>query len=354
VTERVRRVAVVTTSYPRDAGDPAGHFVAAEVEDLVRSGAEVVVIAPAAGRRGGVRSRGAEGGGRGTVRRIEVAAGEAFGFPGALARLRASPIRSVGAARFLLGARSSLRRAGPFDEVIAHWLLPCAWPIAVDAPGALEVVVHGSDAELLLALPRALRDHILASLLARDARFRFVSRALRERLVAVGPPGLAARSSVRPATLAMPDVPGRSAARAALDLGPEETVIVIAGRLLPGKRPLLAVGAATLVPGARVFVVGDGPERSRLEATFPEARLLGALPRPAALTWIAAADLLLSASASEGAPTAIREARQLGVPVVTTPVGDVRDWSVSDPGLTVVTERAAPAEPPGARGRPPR
>jgi len=351
VTERIRRIAVVTTSYPRDAGDPAGHFVAAEVDELVRGGAEVLVIAPAVGPPGKVSSPAEGERGPGTVRRIEIPAGEAFGAPGFLARLRAAPVRSVGATRFLLGARAALQREGPFDEVIAHWLLPCAWPIAVDAPGSLEVVVHGSDAELLLALPRALRHHILAKLLGRDARFRFVSRELRERLIAAGPPGLATRSAVRPATLAMPNVPGRSAARAALDLGPEETVIVIVGRLVPVKRPLLAVGAAVLVPGARVFVIGDGPERARLEATFPQARLLGALPRPAALTWIAAADLLISASASEGAPTVIREARRLGVPVVTTPVGDVRDWSVGDPGLIVVTARAAPAEPPGTRGR---
>jgi hypothetical protein len=77
----------------------------------------------------------------------------------------------------------------------------------------------------------------------------------------------------------MPNVPGRSAARAALDLGHEETVIVIVGRLVPVKRPLLAVGAAVLVPAPGVRDRRRA-ERARLEATFPQARLLGALPRP--------------------------------------------------------------------------
>ncbi len=343
---------MVTTSFPCEPGDPAGHFVAAEVVELARTAAEVVVITPAAaaGRPAG-RRRDAAAPGQERVTVVAVPAGDAFGTPGALARLRASPWRALGAARFLLGARAALRSHGPFDAVIAHWLVPSAWPIAVTAPGTLEVVVHGSDAELLLALPRVLRHRILTALLAREAQFRFVSRALRDRLVAASPPGLAARSTVRPAALAMPDVPARDAARVALGLAPAEAVIAIVGRLVPEKRPFLAVRAATLVPGARVVIVGDGPERPRLEATFPGVTLVGALPRPEALTWIGAADLLLSASLREGAPTVIREARRLGVPVVTTPVGDVAEWAASDPGIVVVTERSPAPNSPGPRSR---
>jgi len=266
-----------------------------------------------------------------------------------MARLRESPVRALGATRFVLGARAALRKRGPFDAVIAHWVVPSGWPIAIDASGTLEVVVHGSDAELLIALPRAVRNRILTALLARQARFRFVSRALRDRLVAAGPPGLDASSTVRPATLAMPDIPERDPARVALGLAPADRVIVIVGRLVPDKRPLLAVGAASLVPGARVIVIGDGPERSRLECAHPGATLVGALPRSEALTWIAAADLLLSASLREGAPTVIREARRLGVPVVTTPVGDVAEWAANDPGIVVVNERSAITGSPGGR-----
>jgi glycosyltransferase involved in cell wall biosynthesis len=48
---------------------------------------------------------------------------------------------------------------------------------------------------------------------------------------------------------------------------------------------------------------------------------------------MAAADLLISASRTEGAPLAIREARALGVPVVSCPAGDLASWARHDGGL---------------------
>ena len=62
------RVAVLTTSYPRHEGDPAGHFVQAEVDALRASGCDVEVFA---------------------------AQGSAFGWPGVVPRLREAPLREV-------------------------------------------------------------------------------------------------------------------------------------------------------------------------------------------------------------------------------------------------------------------
>ena len=57
------------------------------------------------------------------------------------------------------------------------------------------------------------------------------------------------------------------------------------------------------------------------------------MTRPQALAWIAGADKLVHLSEAEGAPTVIREARALGVPVLATPVGDVPLWAASDAGI---------------------
>ena len=71
-------------------------------------------------------------------------------------------------------------------------------------------------------------------------------------------------------------------------------------------------------------------------ATQPTARFLGHLPRHEALAFIAAADRLIHTSESEGAPTVIREARSLGIPVLSTPTGDVARWAQTDPGIEIL------------------
>jgi hypothetical protein len=51
-----------------------------------------------------------------------------------------------------------------------------------------------------------------------------------------------------------------------------------------------------------------------------------------------AADVIVSASEREGAPTVIREARALGTAVWTSAVGDVALWAALDPGIRVLDE----------------
>src|SRR5438132_5293934 len=51
---RSMRVAVLTTSYPRRPGDPAGHFVGAAVERLRARGVDVQVVSPASFRHYGI------------------------------------------------------------------------------------------------------------------------------------------------------------------------------------------------------------------------------------------------------------------------------------------------------------
>jgi teichuronic acid biosynthesis glycosyltransferase TuaC len=301
------RIAVVTTSYPRQAGDPAGHFVQAEVDALRALGHEVFVLCP-------------------------EPSNAAFGFPGVLARIRARPSRTLAALGFALRAALRLRRAAPFDRVIAHWIVPAAVPIALGQRAPIEVVVHGSDLGLLEQLPRPMAGLVLWLLGRRGASFRCVSHELRSRLIRLGGP---AAARVEPCVIDVSAAPTRERARTALGIAEQTELAVVVGRLVPDKRIALALSAATLLP-AEVVVVGDGPELEPARRRFPGVHFTGQLPRPLCLAWIAAADVLISASRREGAPTVLREARALGVPVVSVTAGDLALWAEADPDVHVV------------------
>jgi glycosyltransferase involved in cell wall biosynthesis len=135
---------------------------------------------------------------------------------------------------------------------------------------------------------------------------------------------------------------GRRAARRELGVAETERLLVVAGRLVTGKRARVALGAARLVPRARVVVVGDGPERAALEREFPDTCFVGRVSRARALVWLAAADALVVASREEGAPSVVREARALGTPVVALPAGDLAMWQRNDAGLIVVSASSPP------------
>ncbi|HEY6463527.1 MAG TPA: glycosyltransferase, partial [Polyangiaceae bacterium] len=126
-------------------------------------------------------------------------------------------------------------------------------------------------------------------------------------------------STVRPAALAFPEV-GEAVARKKRELGGARIAVSV-GRLVPSKRvdrAIVHVARAREVDA--LVVVGDGPERPRLEALARshgvDARFVGVVPREESLAWIGAADHVVFASEAEGASTVLREAEALGTRVV--------------------------------------
>ena len=109
-------------------------------------------------------------------------------------------------------------------------------------------------------------------------------------------------------------------------------VAIAVGNLLPVKRIDRFLAALRLArlrsPDLRGVVVGDGPERQRLEATAAE---LGLLPDGIAFLGsrddvpglLRQADMLVLSSEHEGFPNAVLEAMGARLPVVATPCGDV-------------------------------
>ncbi|MEE1834779.1 glycosyltransferase [Streptomyces sp. SP17KL33] len=109
---------------------------------------------------------------------------------------------------------------------------------------------------------------------------------------------------------------------------PAAPLVVCVGRLCrqKGQDVLLAAWEAVLrrVPGARLVLVGDGPEGERLRALAPEGVLFaGAVAN--AVPWYQAADLVVLPSRWEGMALAPLEAMACGRPVVLTEVDGARE-----------------------------
>lgn len=118
----------------------------------------------------------------------------------------------------------------------------------------------------------------------------------------------------------------RAAARAALGLPADGTVVAWVGRLSEEKRPMLAVQAVAELDDGFLVIAGDGPLLSDLtsacERLLPgRHKMLGVVPLLAPL-WTAA-DVVLLTSRTEGIPGVLIEAGLHGVPAVATDVGGV-------------------------------
>jgi glycosyltransferase involved in cell wall biosynthesis len=124
----------------------------------------------------------------------------------------------------------------------------------------------------------------------------------------------------------------RGAMRAKWGFGSTEKVIMFVGRLEIEKDIGFLIESYRIVlrhlPTARLVLVGDGRDRKRLEdlATdlTPQRVLFMGAQKPDCMPEILnCADVLALCSLYEGSPTTVKEALACGVPVVTTPVGDV-------------------------------
>lgn len=262
--------------------------------------------------------------------------GSAFGWPGLVARVREAPWRSAYVTAFLWQTRRALLHYD-YDELVLHWLLAAAlFVVPTEKLARSVIVVHGSDARQLSLLPRPLASGVLARLCAAGARFRCVSYALQAELARLCP-AVAAHSEVLPTELELPPIE-RQGLRARLAVPEDAFVAVVVGRLIASKRVDVALTRAPVPSGTHWVVVGDGPLLEPLRERFGSVRFTGALPRDQALQWIAASNVLVSASLEEGAPTAIREARALGTEVWTAAVGDVARWAADDPGISIRPE----------------
>ena len=257
--------------------------------------------------------------------------------------------------RMQLGAVRALRalvRERRPDLVQAHGGEPLKYGLA--AAGGVPVVYRriGSVAGWLTGGPRRL---VYARLVRRAARVVAVSETTgRETAEAFGlPPGqvVTIPNGVDPGRLAPRR--GRAATRAALGVAPDATAILSLGALTWEKDPVghLETTAPLLArhPGAVHLFAGDGPLREELAAAAGRLGLAGRVlalgSRDDVGDLLAACDLLLFASRTEGMPASVIEAGMAGVPVAGTALAGVPEVVVD--GRTGLL--AAPGDGDGLR-----
>jgi glycosyltransferase involved in cell wall biosynthesis len=85
-------------------------------------------------------------------------------------------------------------------------------------------------------------------------------------------------------------------------------------------------------PGIRLSIIGDGPDRDKLEQKIKDlflterVEIVGFLPHRDLITFLKQADLFVRASRTEGLGNSFLEAMACGVPVIGTPVGGIVDF----------------------------
>jgi glycosyltransferase involved in cell wall biosynthesis len=279
------RVVVVTTSYPRYAGDPAGVFVRDAVEAVRTKGVQVEVVSPA------------------SVNHHGIAYGD--GIP---QNLRSAPWKVPLVPVFMASlARATRRAARQADLVHAHWL-PSGLAAAV-AGKPFVVQLWGTDVELADRVPRGTR-----LLLERARLVLCASKALAEAAGELG----AREVRVVPAGVEIP----------VLFPDPDEPPHVLyVGRLSEEKGVLELIEAARGLP---LVVVGDGPLRDRVPGA------VGFVPPAEVGAYLARAAVVVCPSRREGYGIVARQALAHGRPVVATRVGGLLEVVVDgETGLLV-------------------
>lgn len=114
---------------------------------------------------------------------------------------------------------------------------------------------------------------------------------------------------------------------------PDTLLIGYIGRLIEGKgvRDLIQAFSEAHIPQAILVIIGDGPERIRLEEYTRELSIesqvlfLGALPLPVAMGHLKAFDIFVNPSYTEGIPTSVIEAALLKKAIIATNVGGTNE-----------------------------
>lgn len=320
---------MASTSFPRRPGDAAGHFVERLATSLVSSGTAVRILAPH--DPGSPRESFVDGvpitrlpyfWPRG-LQRLAYGAG----IP---SNLRHRPVAWLNLPFFLATFFRALAVAGRRHRLIhAHWGVLGAlavWSRPLHGRPVV-VTVHGSDLHEGVA-PAGVRRLTRFAVRRADAvltpspEFERLCNSYGARYCRFVPHGVDAPPA--DALNTMVSARGERAGVAPIRL-------IAVGRLVPERGQDLLLRALADVPppreGGEVVIVGEGPERSRLEARAGRigpawtVRLTGQLAREEVGALLATADLYVSATSVETFGLATAEAAAAALPIITTPVG---------------------------------
>lgn len=230
-----------------------------------------------------------------------------------------------------------LHAAQPIDLLDAHYVYPDGYAAALlSARLRLPVVItaRGSDINQFAQLP--LIRPLLRQALQQAAGIIAVSESLRQGMIELGIAAekiVVIRNGIDRVVFHPRD---RRAARRRLNLDAHAPIIVSVGALVPNKGMdcLIDALAGVADANAQLYVIGEGGERTALEARIAarglqgRATLVGARPQAELTDWYAAADLFCLASVREGCPNVVIEAMACGLPVVAADVGGISELVV--------------------------
>ncbi len=341
------KIVILTTGFPRWPGDLFGFFIAELAEALAEAGDTVTVVAPA--HRDAPAREARDGVG---VRRVRYAwpAGLqklAYG-GGVVPNLRDDPFLAA----LLPGFLAALAWQGSAEAIGAD-LFHGQW-IVSGLLGRLTGWLHGRPVVVTLrgsdlAILRGLPDWLARRLLAGFDAVTCVSDEIRQAVLDYGLEADRVFLTPNGVNTELFSPRDKIESRRELGLGPDEPLMVWAGRLAPEKGLTDLIEALPSVlqthSSARLVLIGDGPERDALDRLAGERGVREALDlRPAVersrlAVWYGAADLVCLPSLREGRPNTVLEAMACGRPVLATAVGGVPELIENERGGRLVEPR---------------
>jgi glycosyltransferase involved in cell wall biosynthesis len=323
------RILVVSTAFPRDADDPTVKWLAEAIRRLRARGYAIEVFTSAY-----------KGGGNTSLDGIPIHRFRYFfrkwenltHEESAPDRMRRSLFYAILPAFYLLFgsiAMWRLQRREQYDVVHVHWPLPhalFAW-VARVARRKTRLIMQFYSIELRWVNERIaiLRGFLRRAIRTAD-RVVAISTATGREVTALA--GSDIPIEIIPYAVGMPE-------HKAL---PHDTATVLyVGRLVERKGVAYLIDAAASLPGARIVIIGDGPEREALEARATER---GVTDRVEFRGWVTPGELDAAYSSAtvfalpavvdkrgdtEGLGMVLLEAMSYYVPVVTTALGGITD-----------------------------
>jgi glycosyltransferase involved in cell wall biosynthesis len=318
---------VVATTFPAHPGDGTPEFVLTLARAI--GAFDVTVVAP---RMPGAPRREEIDGVR--VRRVAYfpSRWEGLAADAIMPRLRAQPWRLVEApfltVALLVATWREVRRCRA-TVVSSHWIVPAglvALAVRAVTGVAYVVTIHGADAYTLHGrLTRRLKRRVMSRAAAVLPVSADIARALD-----LGADAPVLRMGVDTRTI-----------RATVgERSPEPGLLVCIGRLADKKGVDVLVDALAQVPGARLEVIGDGPDRPALEERVRRAGLAGRVTfrgrrsKADVLAALGRAQAVVIPSKvgaggdMEGTPVVLCEAMAAGVPVVASELGGLGECLV--------------------------
>ncbi|MDH3768776.1 MAG: glycosyltransferase family 4 protein, partial [Gammaproteobacteria bacterium] len=125
--------------------------------------------------------------------------------------------------------------------------------------------------------------------------------------------------------------------------GMEANTLLSVGLLIERKGHHLIIEALSELPGVRLVIVGDGPQRGALEAlasrleVAERVHFAGRIPQDQLPAYYSAANALILASSREGMANVLLESLACGTPVVATPLWGTPEV-VADPAAGVLMQ----------------